>query len=38
MLSKDELIVLRHYLKEVLMKTAIAKTLGANRRVVHGYV
>ena len=35
MLSKEELIVLRHYVKEGLTKTAIAKTLGINRRTVH---
>ena len=32
MLSKEELSVLRHYVKEGLTKTAIAKTLGINRR------
>ena len=37
MLSKEELIVLRHYVKEGLTKTAIAKTLGINRRTVHRY-
>ena len=35
MLSKEELIVLRHYVKKRLTKTAIAKTLGINRRTVH---
>ena len=38
MLSKEELIVLRHYVKEGLTKTAIAKTLGINRRTVHRYL
>ena len=33
MLSKEELIC--HYAKEGLTKTAIAKTLGINRRTVH---
>ena len=32
MLSKEELSVLRHYVKEGLTKTAIAKTLGINGR------
>ena len=38
MLSKEELIVLRHYVKEGLTKTAIAKTLGINRRTVHRHL
>ena len=35
MLSKEELIVLRHYAKGGQTKTAIAKNLGINRRTVH---
>ena len=35
MLNKEEHIVLRHYIKEGLTKTAVAKTLGINRRTVH---
>jgi transposase len=38
MLSKEEFIVLRHYVKEGLTKTAIAKTLGINRRTVHRHL
>lgn len=38
MLTKEELIVLRHYAKEGLTKTAIAKTLGINRRTVHRHL
>ena len=38
MLSKEEFIVLRHYVKEGMTKTAIAKTLGINRRTVHRYL
>ena len=37
MLSREELIVRRHYVKEGLTKAAIAKTLGINRRNVHRY-
>ncbi|MDP6496212.1 MAG: helix-turn-helix domain-containing protein [Dehalococcoidia bacterium] len=37
MLCKEEVIVLRHYLKEGLPKTAIAEKLGINRRTVHRY-
>lgn len=32
MLSKEEHIVLGHYVKEGLSKTAIVKTFGINRR------
>ena len=38
MLSKEESAVMKHYLKEGLSKTAIAKKLGISRRTVHGYV
>lgn len=38
MLSKEESIVMNHYLKEGLSKTAIAKKLGIDRRTVHRYV
>ncbi len=33
MLSKEELIVLRHYVKEGLTKTAVANTLVINRAI-----
>lgn len=38
MLSKEEVIVLRHYLKEGLAKTVVAEKLGINRRTVHRYL
>lgn len=38
MLSKEEFILLQHYLKEGLSKTAIANKLGINRRTVHRYI
>jgi len=38
MLSKEELILLHHYLKEGLTKTTIATRLGISRRTVHRYV
>jgi len=38
MISKEEFIVLNHYLKEGLSKTAIAQKLGINRRTVHRYI
>jgi transposase len=38
MLSKEGLILLHHYLKEGLAKTAIAAKLGVSRRTVHHYV
>jgi len=38
MLSKEGLIVLRHYLTEGLPKAAIAAKLGLSRRTVHRYV
>lgn len=38
MLSKEEFILLQHYLKEGLSKTAIASKLGINRRTVHRYL
>ena len=38
MLSKEELILLHHYLKEGLAKTTIATRLGISRRTVHRYV
>jgi len=38
MLSKEDHIVLNHYLKEGLSKTAIAEKLGINRRTVHRYL
>ncbi len=38
MLSREELIVLRHYVKEGLPKTVIAEKLGINRRTVHRYL
>jgi len=38
MLSKEESAVMKHYLKEGLSKTAIAKKLGISRRTVHRYV
>ncbi len=37
MLSKEEVIVLRHYLQQGLSKTAIAKRLGMSRRTVQRY-
>jgi transposase len=38
MLSKEELILLHHYLKEGLTKTTVATRLGISRRTVHRYV
>lgn len=38
MLSKEAVIVLRHYLQEGLTKTAIARKLGITRRTVQRYV
>ncbi len=38
MLSKEEVIVLHHYAREGLSKTAIAEKLGINRRTVHRYL
>ena len=38
MISKEDFIVLNHYLKEGLSKTAIAEKLGINRRTVHRYL
>jgi transposase len=38
MLSKEEFIVLHHYLKEGLSQTAIASKLGINRRTVYRYL
>lgn len=38
MISKEDFIVLKHYLKEGLSKTAIAGKLGINRRTVHRYL
>jgi len=38
LLSKEESILLEHYLKEGLSKTAIANKLGINRRTVHRYI
>jgi len=38
MLSKEELIVLNHYLQEGLSKSAIARKLGINRRTIHRYL
>jgi hypothetical protein len=37
MLSKEEFILLHHYLEEGLSKTAVANKLGINRRTVHRY-
>jgi transposase len=38
MLSKEEFIIMQHYLEEGLSKTAIARKLGINRRTVHRYL
>jgi transposase len=38
LISKEDFIVLNHYLKEGLSKTAIAEKLGINRRTVHRYL
>jgi transposase len=38
LISKEDFIVLSHYLKEGLSKTAIADKLGINRRTVHRYL
>lgn len=38
MLSKEDYIIMQHYLKEGLSKTAIAHKLGINRRTVHRYL
>ena len=38
MLSKEESIMMNHFLKEGLSKTTIAKKLGINRRTVHRYI
>ena len=38
MSSKEEVTVLRHYLKERLPKTAIAEKLGINRWTAHRYL
>lgn len=38
MLSKEAVLVLRHYVQEGLSKTAIARKLGMDRRTVHRYL
>ncbi len=38
MLSKEEYIIMQHYLEEGLSKTAIAQKLGVNRRTIHRYL
>ena len=38
MLSKEEFIIMQHYLEEGLSKTAIARKLSINRRTVHRYL
>ena len=38
MLSKEEFIIMQHYLEEGLSKTAVARKLGINRRTVHRYL
>jgi transposase len=38
MLSKEESIMMHHFLKEGLSKTDIAEKLGINRRTVHRYI
>ena len=38
MMSKEEIIELRHYVKEGLPKTSVAEKLGINRRTGYRYL
>ena len=38
MLSKEGFIMLQHYIKEGLPKSAIARKLGVNRRTIQRYI
>lgn len=38
MISKEEFIMLQHYLKEGLSKSAIARKLGVSRRTIQRYI